>query len=353
MDDLYLAYILDTLTPAERAAVEAHLAAHPEAAREVAFIRRAVAPLAADRDAFDPPPGLVAATVAHTARFLVRHGLAWAADPKETLKPGAKPPVPSAQLLAELAARAHASDLTPTTALSPPSPGVVPATGAPSSPTRLVPPPEASGPVFPNWWRRPDAIVATLIAVLAVGMGVTAVGKVREERNVAACQSRLHELHQAMIGYSDVRNGRFPQVGTPQVPTAGSFADELTRAGQVPFGLAAACPVAPTTDALATPPRYTYTLGYYGPGGTVVGLRRGADPEADDWVPLAADLPAVGPDSAHARGQNVLFVSGAVRLATTPAAGPNGDDIYHNEAGLSRAGFHRLDASLGRPTDRP
>ena len=346
MDDLFLPYVLNTLTPAERAAVEAHFAARPEAAEEVEFIRRAVAPLAADRDGYDPPRGLAAAAVARTAEYLVAHGLAWAADSRETLKPGTRPPMPAAK---PAAAPAPTSELDPLP--------VVPASGAPSSPARPAPPREASGPVYAGWWRRPDAIVATLIAFLAGGMVVTAIGKVREGRNVVACQDRLREMHQALVGYSEVRDGRFPQVGTPPVPTAGAFADELARAGHLPPGLPVACPVAPAAaDAspFVTPVRYTYTLGYYGPGGNVVGLRRGEDPgAAEDGVPILADLPAVGGEAAHARGQNVLFVGGAVRYATTPAAGPNGDDIYHNEAGLTRAGFHLLDASLGRPADRP
>lgn len=339
MDDLYLAYVTDTLTPAERAAVEAHLAAHPEAADEVEFIRRAVAPLAADREGYDPPPGLAAAAVTHTAEYLVAHGLAWAPSSRDTLRPGTRPPRPAVK-----------------PGVAPPAPApepvaVVPVSGAPSSPARPVAPREASDPVFPGWWRRPDAVVAVLIAFLAGGMGVTAIGRAREERNVAACQDRLRGVHQALTGYSEVRDGRFPQVGTAQVPTAGAFADELARAGQLPPDLAAACPVVPTADAnaLTTPARYAYTLGYYGPGGNVTGLRRGAE----DGVPILADLPAAGVGAAHAHGQNVLFVGGAVRLATTAAAGPNGDDIYHNEAGLTRAGFHLLDASLGRPDDRP
>jgi hypothetical protein len=74
-------------------------------------------------------------------------------------------------------------------------------------------------------------------------------------------------------------------------------------------------------------------------------------------VPIAADLPArltpTGPTPAHARGQNVLYVGGAVRFAPTPAAGVNGDHIYRNQAGLPRAGLHRDDTCLGGPPDTP
>ena len=64
--------------------------------------------------------------------------------------------------------------------------------------------------------------------------------------------------------------------------------------------------------------------------------------------PISADLPptqtAAGP---HGRGQNVLYAGGSVRYTTATAV--NGDDIYVNDAGLHRAGFHVRDASLGSP----
>ena len=82
-------------------------------------------------------------------------------------------------------------------------------------------------------------------------------------------------------------------------------------------------------------------------------MRRADDPvRTADWVPISADLPpsqtVSGP---HGRGQNVLYANGTVRYTTATAV--NGDDIYHNDAGLHRAGLHLLDASLGRPGDYP
>ena len=52
-DDTLLAYVLNHLPPADRAAVEAHLAGHPDAAAKVARARRALRPLESDRDGYD------------------------------------------------------------------------------------------------------------------------------------------------------------------------------------------------------------------------------------------------------------------------------------------------------------
>src|SRR5262249_37428581 len=100
--------------------------------------------------------------------------------------------------------------------------------------------------------------------------------------------------------------------------------------------------------------------GYYGPRGQVLGLRQADIPGgAADWDPVAADLPAVWPAGGpgrvapHPRGQNVLYAGGSVRFSTTPAARIDRDGIYPNDTGLVRAGLHRNDASLGRPSDYP
>ncbi len=307
-DDLLIAYALGALDPAERAAAEVHLADHPEDAAKVDRLRQALRPLEADRDGYDPPPGLAAAAIARTAEYLVARGLL--------------PAVPE--------------------------PRAVPATAV-----RL---PDAE-PVFPAWWRRADALVAAGIAFMAFGLLIAGVGKLRQDRGVAACQDRLRELHVALAGYSEAHAGHYPQVGSERVPVAGAFAVELARAGQLPPGWPVGCPVAPPEPPLVPGGAevvpavgYAYTLGYVTPGGGVAGLRRADFPGAtSDWVAVAADLPA-GP---HPHGQNVLYVGGMVRYASTPAAGVNGDDIYRNDAGLVRAGLHSLDASLGRPMDVP
>jgi hypothetical protein len=312
-DDTLLSFALDLLDPADRAAVAAHLAAHPEDAARVDRLRQALRPLEADRDGYDPPRGLAAAAIARTAEYLVANGLVRAEPEPEEPRP-------------------------------------VPAT--------VVRRPDDE-PVFPVWWRRADALVAAGIAFLAFGLLAAGVGRLRHDAQVVACQDGLRGLHAALTDYSDTHGGRYPEVGTRQVPVAGAFAAELTRNGHLPPSRPVACPVAPAPESIADPRvvpavGYAYTLGYVGPGHQVTGLRRSDAPGgASDWTAVAADLPAPRDQAPHARGQNVLYLGGMVRFATTPAAGVNGDDIYHNDAGVVRAGLHVLDASLGRPTDVP
>jgi len=324
MDDLLLGYALDALDPADTAAVEARLRDDPTAAARLAHFRRALAPLAADRDGYDPPPGLAAATLARVAGLDV---------------PAAAP------------------------AQGPP---VVPK--APSWPAA-----PADVPIF-HLRRRVEVAVAACVAVLAFGLVLGGVQKVRRDSQLAACQNNLRVLYQGLSGYADDHADRFPQVGGPDTPTAGAFVSTLVEAGQYPADLSIVCPATPDPDpaaagfrpgpALAPPgPEvvarvgYAYTLGYRGPGGGLVGPWRGGP--AGDRTPLAADLPAPrvapsdGPVSPHGGGQNVLFADGRVQFFTQATVGPAGDDIYRNDAGRVRAGLHPLDASLGRATDVP
>jgi prepilin-type processing-associated H-X9-DG protein len=316
MDDLLLGYVLDALDPAETAAVEAHLRAHPKDEAKVEKLRRVLAPLAADRGGYDPPPGLAAATLARLAEQLVA---------AEADRP--RPRVRSALADVPLLAR-----------------------------------------------RRIEAVVAAAIAFLTVGIVLAGLQKVRRDTQVAACQNNLRVLYAGLTQYADDHGGQYPQVGAADAPTAGAFVVVLVEAGRYPDGLRLVCPAAPAVppevdgfrpDPLAPPGPavvervgYAYTLGYRGPNGELLGLRRG-DALTDDHTPLAADLPAKrvappgGPVSPHGRGQNVLYADGHVQFWTVATVGPGGDDIYRNADGLVRAGRHRFDAALGRATDEP
>src|SRR5829696_7715651 len=180
-DDTLIDYVLNQLDPSERAEVEAHLAARPDDLVRVARLRAALKPLDADRDAFDPPPGLAVAAVAP-----------------------ADLPVPSSR-------RRAVADLEP---------------------------------VFPGGgWRRFDLLVAAGIGFLAFGLVIAGVGKLRHEWQVMACQNQLRELYAALDGYAGTHGGRYPEVGTEKVPTAGAFVVELNRAGQYQ-AVTAVCPVA-------------------------------------------------------------------------------------------------------------
>jgi hypothetical protein len=313
-DDLLIDYVLDQLGPDERAAVEAQLAERPADRARLARLQSALKPLEADRDGIDPPSGLAAAAIARAAEHAVVLNLL---KPREVLdEPKATPK-----------SRRVPADL---------------------------------DPVFPAFgWRSFDLAVAVGIGFLAFGLIFAGIGKLRHEKQVMACQNQLRQLHAALVGYAETHGGRYPEVGTEQVPTAGAFVVELNRAGQYPTTTASCPTVVPepldpdgTRDAGVIRVGYAYNLGYVGTKGQVIGVRRAdAIGGASDAVAIAADLPTVSGVGLHGGGQNVLHANGTVRYTTATVL--NGDDIYRNDAGLHRAGLHRNDTSLGRPSDFP
>ncbi len=109
--------------------------------------RSAADRLAADRDTFTPPPGLVEATL---TRVAAARRPVWAARP---------------------------------------------------APDR--------DPVFAAWLRA-DVIVAAGLGFVAVLVGASAVAKVRADSRTVACQERLRELHTACVGYGETHAGRLP-----------------------------------------------------------------------------------------------------------------------------------------------
>jgi prepilin-type processing-associated H-X9-DG protein len=298
-DEDLIGYLLDALAPADRAAAEARLAADPAAAARLGRWRAALAPLAADRPAPVPPPGL--------------------AD----------------RALARVAAAA-----------GPDRPPVFP---APPRAPRDVPDSAGVGGRF----LRADLVVAGGIALFAFGLVVSGVGKVRARSELVACRDNLRTLHAGLTKYADTRAGRYPQV--PAGAPAGTFAATLTDAGCVPAGFRPACPA----DRAGGPVRYTYSLGYREPGGALVGPHRPPAGGEHDLVPISADLPtpeaapAAGPVSPHAGGMNVLYAGGHVRFTTSPHVGPGGDHIFQNLFGGVGAGCAPADTVLGRPADVP
>jgi hypothetical protein len=100
-------------------------------------------------------------------------------------------------------------------------------------------------------------------------------------------------------------------------------------------------------------------MGYQGASGELHGLRFDTVLMDNDLIPVMADRPSfdqtqgvfaeASPNSRNhdAKGQNVLYLGGAVRFVTTPRIGAYGDDIYLNEQNRIAAGLHRLDTVLG------
>lgn len=319
-DEDLIGYALDLLDPDERAEVEAHLAAHPAAAARVERLRAAVAPLEPDREPDPAPAGLVVRTIGRLAEYLVEH------EPR--------PPVGESQ------AAEPDADTAPDFVLPPHSP-------------RPAPPPTDPEPHFAGVRFRYELFVAAGIALVAVGLVLSGVNRVRHQQQVVACQNNLQVLFRGLSGYSELHENRFPQVGVQGRPTAGSFVAALAEAGQLPNEFALACPGDTTIG-------YAYTLGYRDPFGELVGLRRSEERSADnDLIPISADYPTRaacpgdGPASPHRYVMNVLYVGGNVRPTTTALVGPGEDDIYRNRNGRVSAGVDRSDVVLGRAGDRP
>jgi hypothetical protein len=309
-DDDLIGYLFDVLDPDDRAAIDGRLAAEAALAARLESLRDAAAPLDADRADPEPPAGLALRTVARMAEYLVAN------EPRTPSHPAAEP------------AR------------------------YPASP---VDRPEFRG-VGGRF--RADLLVASVLVVFVVGLGLTAVGRLRHASGEVACPNNLRTLHVGLSTYADTNGDQFPKVGPDQ--TVGVFVTDAGRS--LPPGFTPACPAdrAGAEPADATTSRtYTYSLGYRGPGGELVGLRRNPADGQNDLIPIAADNPApnaapcCGPVSPHARGQNVLYVGGNVRFTTTAQAGPDGDHIYQNRNGLVAAGLDRSDSVLGRAGDRP
>lgn len=303
-DDQLIGYAVGNLTAVERAEAEGLLRCDANARVRLNRLRQLLAPLAADRDTFAPPPGLATRTVGRVAEVLVAEGRFDGRSGEFR-----DPPV------------------------------IVPSTKV----TR----PSADSPVY-GGWPRADVFVAAGVLLLLFLLGVPMIQKLRARADAVACREHLRQLHSALKGYADSHDGRLPMVGSANVPTAGGFVSELVREGHaMPGGPAGCGKLEGDPD-----PGYAYTLGHVGMGGQVTGVRL---TDAADATPIAADLPRYGDDRVSGRhgGWNVLTASGSVRFTTSVNVGLAGDDIFRNDAGYHRAGLHAADTSLGRPFDRP
>ena len=324
-DEDLIGYLMDALDPAERAAAEARLRDNPAAAARLAVLRSTLAPLEADREAPAAPPGLAGRTLALVAAHLAAH------EPSRAAPAGA-----------EAIARSVSPELL--------------ATPAPAR-ARRVPPRDEPELTSLGGRFRFDIVVAGCILVFGGGLVFSAIGKLREENRMVACQNTLRTVHVGLNGYADANGDRFPQVGVGSNATAETFAQTL--AAHMPEGFRPCCPaVTPATNPGGA--GYTYTLGYRAPGGGLLGFTRPDETSPErDLVPISADFPTAtaaptaGPTCPHRVGMNVLYVGGHVRLTTSPLVGPNGDDIFRNLFGDVAAGKDRRDIVLGRPGDRP
>jgi hypothetical protein len=314
MDENLVGYLLHILDPRTRQQVEAYLRSNPAARQRLALLEQALAPLAQDDMAPNPPPDLVEATLARVA----------------ALRPAQLPAAPA------------------------PSPYQVSASAW-------------------RWARRADLAAAAVLLFVVGGLVSPLVVRAWGTYHRNACAGNLRHAWVALEAYGDRNQGAFPCV-EPQGPRAfaGVFAPLLHDAG-----LLAEIRPCPARECATAPPismdeleevhrtdperfrtlagmvagNYAYCLGYR-EGMTHRGLRR----DSGDRLPIMADCPgADGTNSLNhgGSGQNVLYVGGAVRWCVHTSVGEGRDDIYLNRDFRVGAGLNRSDTVLGASGDRP
>ena len=315
MEENLLGHLLKANDPATQRLVEQRLANDPSAPHDLAVLRTALAPLAADREEFEPPADLWVQTLGRVAEHIV------AAEGRVEKAGG----VPVEDMIRRAAATAAA-------------------------PRGIRPAPRESA-VAPDAPRR-NVFAAIALSVAALALVLPGVVHVRARNQQLACQDSMRQFHRAATGYSDDHEGRFPQVVDGE--KAATVVDTLKAAGYLPESMKFVCPAGPAQDGPVAMAHFAYTLGYRDPDGTLRGLER--KPQSDP-LPIFADAPlriasGVVPVN-HRHGQNVLFVGGNVEFRTTFAI-PNGDDnIFYNQRGKVGAGVSEVDCALGRNDERP
>ena len=144
-----------------------------------------------------------------------------------------------------------------------------------------------------------------------------------------ACHNTLRVTHGGLAGDADTHNNQYPQIGPDA--TADSFAAVLVSSGQVPQDFRPVCPACLPADPVTPAPAagYTYTLGYRGPNGDLVGLRRpSTTSDEHDLLPISADYPsanATPPSPVHSA--RMLQESTCSSRAGTSASRPHRSSV--------------------------
>jgi prepilin-type processing-associated H-X9-DG protein len=320
MDENLVGYLLNALDPDARQQVEHDLDSDPEAGRRLELLRQALAPLAADRENIEPPPGLAGRTLARVADHAGRD------------LPHAPAPLRSRAV----------------------------ALGRP-------------------WWRRADVLVAASLLVFAAGLAIPGILELRYQHALVACQNNLRQFFTGLKSYSEQHQNNFPNVANAAPAprnVAGLVVPILVSSGALPRDTSIRCPgdgvpelASLTLDRVLTMSDeefqrevnrlaccYAYSLGYRN-GDGVTGPR--FDPnEPNEELPLMSDRPPADPTAGNSpnhggRGQNVLYADGHVRFCTGRGVGFGGDDIFVNKANKVGAGLDARDAVLGCSRARP
>src|SRR5262245_16441180 len=304
MNDQLLDYLLERLDEPAKRQVEDLLRADETARRQLDMLRQALAPLAADQEIV-PPPHLAARTVARVAEHICRE-------------------LPRA------------------------------------------PAPRRSESAGRPWWRRADVLVAASLLAVFAGIGLPLLLRMRGPSSAAVlveCQENLRKFHVALKNYEDVHK----QLPSIKDDVAGAIVPMLNDAGLLPADFSVRCPghgpfqgcdltlaeirvMTPEQLARHAPnllTSYAFTLGYRDESGVWHAVNR-AD-NSDNAVLIFADgAPGAvtGNSRNHGgRGQNVLYLNGAVQFLTQRTLG--GDDIYLNTDRVVAAGKGNHDLVCG------
>ncbi len=320
MDENLIGYLLHALDPDENRQVEEYLRQNPEGRTRLEALQQNLIPLAADADVEEPPRTLVLDTLARIAEYRCR----------------ALPAAPRV------------------------SPQQV------EAPTR-------------HWTRRADIIAAAVLLLVIGGLGTPWLVRQWYLYQRQACVQNLMTFWQALAGYSDQHDGKFPEV-QPQGPRsmAGIFVPILIEDGVLSPEANVLCaaqgqraPARYTTRALEEMywtrrdefnhvardlgGSYAYTLGYREGENNphIRGLRR----SDGDMLPILADRltstdQSLSPNHGGT-GQNVLYIGGFVQWKTLRTVGMYNDDIYVNKNNNVSAGKYLYDSVLGSSDANP
>lgn len=318
MEDKLLGHMLKANDAETTLEVERLLADDPSAIHDLAVLRKAIAPLEATREVFEPRADLWLRTLSRVAEHMVA-----TEGPTSTADAGR-----TGEMIRRAAALA-----------SPP----------PARP-RVRPAPPVSDPMPSDSGRRNIiAMIGLSASVLALVFPV--VVHVRQQRDRATCQNSMRQFYVAASDYSDSNNGHFPRVEDGMV--AASAAEALKLAGYLPQEDRIVCPASQAANGQGFV-NYAYSLGFRDSMGELNGIDR--RPEFGNTA-ILADAPLRQGSQAvpcnHRHGQNVLFIGGNVQFCTTPTVGVNGDNIFYNAKGQVGAGLFPHDTSLGRDNERP
>ncbi|MBX3431757.1 MAG: hypothetical protein KF847_00265 [Pirellulales bacterium] len=230
-------------------------------------------------------------------------------------------------------------------------------------------------------WRLADFAVAAGVFLAIAAVTSPGLLQSREASRRAICANKLRALGTEFVAYAERNNRQLPPIALGQ--NAGMYAVALADQCGMDRELFAellSCPatqlgedVANGRVRLRVPTQadllrahgpvlialrqrmggsYAYRFGYFDPQGELHHVRF----VGSDSMPVLADAPAVTQafrSTPHGPcGQNVLYQSMSVRFVAGCQA-PNGDELFLNLAGQHAAGLNRDDLVLGRSEFEP